>query len=496
MVDHDDHDQVDPHHPKAPATQEAKTNHKRNHTQGDKARGPSKPYVRLVTDKRREQNRRAQKAYRERLKKKLEVLEEQAASTLSQPSQHQQTTGKSSHKPVASSRTEIRIEDEEDGNINVDLESPTLPSRTKLSDTTAGPVGSAPRVINLAEAFVAAGDLPFGQGPFPSIQFQVGPETPRSLTDTSEVDNHTHDDYGDLDLRQIWAMPHRRASPQQSQRRLPDNLRGSTNIMTLTPQRTPNGLHLFTPKSPMADPYINHLHLIGEGNVEASLAVALSIGISRSQYLNDHPSHFPKCYVALNKPNPISPTNSSSPTTVSYKFAHTFMDITPELQEHLERVKPPMRPTPTQLLNPHPSYLDCIVFPYFRDHAVQASVDGILDHAELFMDLMHGGLVCWGGLSGLTNRHGKSVKSGKRDMRDSVAWNTRSWEAKRWFLEKWTWLVGTEEEEEARGDVDGIWRGSRWWWAMRGEDDTDEEKEDMDFAAARVSEIDGGNHCL
>ena len=39
-----------------------------------------KPYVRIVTDKRREQNRRAQKAYRERLKKKLEVLEEQAAA--------------------------------------------------------------------------------------------------------------------------------------------------------------------------------------------------------------------------------------------------------------------------------------------------------------------------------------------------------------------------------------------------------------------------------
>ena len=38
-----------------------------------------KPYVRIVTDKRREQNRRAQKAYRERLKKKLEDLEEQAA---------------------------------------------------------------------------------------------------------------------------------------------------------------------------------------------------------------------------------------------------------------------------------------------------------------------------------------------------------------------------------------------------------------------------------
>ncbi|KIW27592.1 uncharacterized protein PV07_07321 [Cladophialophora immunda] len=484
-----------PHHPQV---QEADTNHSRNHTQSDKTRGPRKPYVRLVTDKRREQNRRAQKAYRERLKKKLEVLEEQAASTLSHPGQHQQTPRRPSHELIEISGTETHIQDDEDGQgtVNVDLVSPALSSPAKIPHRATGPTGSGPRVINLAEAFVAAGDLPFGQGALPGIQLQVGPDTPATVTDIDEIIDHTHDDYGDIDLRQIWAMPHGPAPSQPSHQHHPGISRGSTTLMTLTPQRSPNGLQFFTPKLTVADPYMNHLHLVGEGNVEASLAVALSIGISRSQYLNDHPSHFPGCYVALNKPDPSSPTNSSSPVTVSYKFAHTFMNVTPELQEHLESVKPPMRPTPAQLLNPHPSYLDCLVFPYFRDHAVQASVDGILDHAELFMDLMHGGLVCWGGMSGLTNRHGKSVKSGKRGMSDSVAWNTRSWEAKRWFLKKWTWLVGTEEEEEARGDVDGIWRGSRWWWAMRGEDDTDEEMEETDFGGARVSEIDSASHCV
>jgi hypothetical protein len=171
------------------------------------------------------------------------------------------------------------------------------------------------------------------------------------------------------------------------------------------------------------------------------------------------------------------------------------MNITPELHDHLEGVKPPMRPTPAQLLNPHPTYLDCIVFPHFREHAVKASVDGILDHSQLFVDIMHGGLVCWGGMSGLSNRHGRSTKSGKRDMRESVAWSTRSWEAKKWFLKKWTWLIGTEEEEEARGDVDGIWKGSRWWWAMRGEEDTDDDDE-QGYAGERVSEVETGGNCL
>ncbi|OAP61417.1 hypothetical protein AYL99_03620 [Fonsecaea erecta] len=493
MGDHDLEHRHNPHRPQRTVTQEPTSNHNRNHNESSKTQGSRKPYVRLVTDKRREQNRRAQKAYRERLKKKLEVLEEQAASTLSHPSPHHQAPRTSSIDLIANSGPETRDEDEEDSdcNINIDAGSRTLPSPPKVADTTA-----VSRVINLADAFVAAGDLPFGQGSLPGIQFQVGPETPATVTNIDESNSHTHDDYGDIDLRQIWASPHNRPGSEQSQRSRPDSLRSSTTLVPLTPQWTPSERQFFIPTPTVADPYINHLHLVTEGNVEATLAVALSIGITRSQYLNDHPSHFPTCFVALNKPNLSSSGNSSSPVTVTYKFAHSFMDVTPELRDHLESVKPPMRPTPTQLLNPHPSYLDCIVFPHFRDHAVQASVDGILDHAELFMDLMHGGLVCWGGLSGLTNKHGKSVKNGKRDMRDSVAWNTRSWEAKRWFLKKWAWLVGTEEEEEARGDLDGIWRGSRWWWAMRGEDDSDDETEEINFGDARVSEIDGDSHCL
>ncbi|KAH0846161.1 hypothetical protein AYO21_09175 [Fonsecaea monophora] len=479
---------------------------------GDKTRqaasGPRKPYVRRVTDKRREQNRRAQKAYRERLKKKLEVLEEKAAgsistsaptstSGLSHSDRRRETPLTSSHERTSNSGRVSSIEDAEGddyGNINIDA-SPEFPIDITDTTTSAPIVSSGPRVINLADAFVAAGDLPFAQSAFPTIELQVGPDTPTTVTDSHETVDHTHDDYGDIDLRQIWSVPHRREQPQQQQPQThpPDPSLGSTALMTLTPQRSPLGSRFFTPKPTVADPYINHMHLVGEGNLEASLSVAISIGISRSQYLNDHPSHFPACYVALNKPDARSPTRSTSPKTVSYKIAHTFMDITPELEEHLEAVKPAMRPTPAQLLNPHPSYLDCIVFPYFRDHAVKASVEGILDHGELFMDMVHGGLVCWGGMSGLTNRHGKSIRSGKRDMRGNVAWDTRSWEAKRWFLKKWTWLIGTEDEEEARGDVHGIWRGSRWWWAMRGEDDSDEETEEADFEGARVSEI---GHCM
>ncbi|KIX09455.1 uncharacterized protein Z518_00535 [Rhinocladiella mackenziei CBS 650.93] len=403
-------------------------------------RAPRKPYVRLVTDKRREQNRRAQKAYRERLKKKLKVLEEQAVSTSS-----------NLDTPLVST-TDINVED--------------VPLFRKPSQTTNR---LDPRVIDLADAFVAAGDLPFGQGSIPSIRAPVAPPSP---TPDLESVEHVHDDYGDMNLGGIWAGPQN--SPRQDS--VPSASHSKSPVrMTFAPHRIPNRFRFPSPKT-VADPYINHMRLVGEDNIEASLAIGLSIGISRSAYLNDHPSNFPSCYVALNN---LYPRNSTS-SHVEYQFFDTAISITPQLHHHMNSVNSTLRPSPAQLLHPHPSYLDCIIFPHFRDQAVRAAVQGVLDHAELFQDLVHGGLVCWGGTSGLVNRYSRKPSCRKRDMRDSVAWSTRSWEAKRWFLKKWTWLIGTEEDEEARGDVDGIWKSSRWWRSMRGEFDSDEEDEAED----------------
>lgn len=404
---------------------------------------PRKPYVRIVTEKRREQNRRAQKAYRDKLKKKLEDLEEQAAATNIQ-----------TDTSVASTDSSAA-----DGD-------PSL-----VSSPTHAPLD--PHIINLADAFVAAGDLPFGQGPIPGLQFHIGSDI---SSPASDVVLHEHADYGDLDLKHIWAVPDHSRTNHPHHGGLPTYpAKSSTALMALTPQSThrhsPASLHLPSPPH-LGDPYKNHMRLVGEGNIEASITVALAVGITRSQYINDQPSHFPSCYVALNCPR------YPGQAPVNYKLFDTFVPVMPALQEHMDTVTPVLRPTRTQLLQPHPAYLDCIVFPHVREHAVRASVDGILDHADLFTDLMHGGLVCWGAMSGLSNRHSRNTKAGKRDMRESVAWSARSWEAKRWFLRKWAWLIGTEEEEEARGDVDGIWRGSRWWWAMRGEDDSDDDGEE------------------
>ena len=380
-----------------------------------------KPYVRVITDKRREQNRRAQKAYRERLRQKLEDLEEHAAATTITPT--------NTHRNESLDLTG----DGSGSGSDAEAVENAVPTSSSTEATFV------PH-INLADAFVAAGDLPFSGDALPGLQFQLGPDT-SILTPESDVPDEQQDDFENMPLAHIWPMPSR---PPTKKDRQYERL---SALMALTPSSSTSSRSRYDSTSPAVketfpDPYANHMRLVGEVNIEASLAVALGVGISRAQYINDHPSHFPGCYVLLD-----SPHDKTVARPVTYNIVGMYISVTTETAVHMNRIAPALRPTPSQLTSPHPAYLDCIVFPYFRDKAVKASVEGILDHGDLFMDIMHGGLMCWGGRAGGSALSRMAREGdGKRGMRESVAWDTRSWEAKRWFLDKWTWLVGTEDE--------------------------------------------------
>lgn len=226
-----------------------------------------------------------------------------------------------------------------------------------------------------------------------------------------------------------------------------------------------------------ADPQMNHLRIGPVNLIEASIAIGQLIGISRAAYLNDHPSQLPGCYVALNG-GVIESGSVRASRTAIYTFSRDqSMAVTPQLAEHLAvTVKgSSLRPSPAQLTTPHPAYLDCIIFPHLRDAAVRASADGILDHVSLFTDLLSGGLVCWGSASDSLSLSRRRRRH--HSMSDSVAWSTRSWEATPWFLAKWAWLIGSENDERLRGDTEGVWLGSRWWRNLRGDLDSDSDSD-------------------
>ena len=424
-----------------------------------------KPYARPMTEKRKEQNRRSQKLYRERLKKKLEELEEKVQD---------KTQLKQSPSPL---EAVVRGIPEHFSESAI----PNIVSKNKNY------------IIDLNAAFTAGGDLSLpNDHTLPTFELgfrdhgwqSVSPSSTPSMADSVTADESSIPKYlaaglyapvdpDSADMRLMWPVPihfwtESYTPPTANEQRVvrPHSSLSSARItpsLTRSPySRITSGIS--TP-SGIPSPYLNHLRLLGETAFAATLAIAATLGITRSSYINDHPS-------------PLGPFGEHAPI---YNYKAIPKDL---------------RPTREQTTLCHPSYLDCIVFPKFRSAAIALSARGELDHCSLFLDIMHDGLICWG-------NECASASTG-RDMRDGVAWSKRSWEARPWFLRKWAWLLAIDPTIEgiglARGDgvvvdedehdIDGMFEGSRWWRMMRGEefDENITQKQNQESESPAVEE--------
>ena len=386
------------------------------------ATGRRKPYVRVITEKRREQNRRSQKAYRDRLKKRLEGLEELEEQLKARTPQ------------VSSSEADYFVQESQSGlnyvqnETEYSLGGPHDGSRLHHNPSDLS-------VIDLGDAFEAGGDLPVpAESTLPLLNIAIRPRPPSGTTPRPGPSQWTVS-------RQPWpAFPpdHQSASP------LPDEF---SETLVSSPRAPTTPISSWPGFSLRA----NFLRLQGENSLAACFAIAATLGISQDSYINDHQSPFYLSSRAFDSGFLASgtefgytpPSYLESPSLTGYP--------TPSLHSHhsLAKIKPDLRPSSTQLLTPHPSYLDCIIYPSFRDRAIELSAANKLNHWDLFFDIINDGLVCWG-------------SANNTGMENGVAWSMRSWEARPWFLKKWWFLAGGEDEE--------VWQGSRWWWSMRGED--------------------------
>ncbi|KAF7540176.1 hypothetical protein G7054_g1622 [Neopestalotiopsis clavispora] len=114
-------------------------------------------------------------------------------------------------------------------------------------------------------------------------------------------------------------------------------------------------------------------------------------------------------------------------------------------------IPPDLRPTADQFLIPHHPYIDLIPWPTFRSNVLSAISQNppTINEDDLCMDLANDGVRCWGNTG--VSLHGRGEGS---------PWDSRSWEATPWFLEKWRCLIGGEDDE--------ISRNSAWWRVMQG----------------------------
>ena len=231
-----------------------------------------KKYVRVITEKRREQNRRSQKAYRERLKKRLEGLEELEEKIKAKDPQEEHSRA-NAPPPEAQG-----LENEQD----------------QIADFTFDDVASAyPAIIDLGDAFHVSGDLSLPGGsslPLVDIAIRTHSSSPPDFspalaTTTSTPPLPTVQDIdlfpfaADPDFPIAWPAP---TVPRSS----PTNQ--SPHSTTLSDQLLP-----FSPASSAAhyaaswpgfSPQANHLRLQGFNFLTAQMTVAASLGISRESY--------------------------------------------------------------------------------------------------------------------------------------------------------------------------------------------------------------------
>ncbi|KAK6362654.1 hypothetical protein TWF730_000109 [Orbilia blumenaviensis] len=112
-----------------------------------------------------------------------------------------------------------------------------------------------------------------------------------------------------------------------------------------------------------------------------------------------------------------------------------------KVQQKFADIAEPLQPSALQCMTPHKAYIDVFPFPDFRERVIKAASGGLINELEFCADLGKSALMCWG------NGHGKY---------GGEPWNPRSWEAQPWFIEKWDALIDDELKECSK-----FWRNLR-----------------------------------
>ncbi|KAF2454704.1 hypothetical protein BDY21DRAFT_373950 [Lineolata rhizophorae] len=461
------------------STDSRKTVAAANQAEPKPAATEKKKRVRPRTEERRAQNRRAQKTYRERQKQKIKELEEQIAARAS---------GKEQNESLNNQPTDARPQSAPtpESAPNAENVGPAAKSHSGVAGVDVGGSDAADQpagIEGLFDDLIASVGLdnpipPFdapitdptslapdgGLNDYASSNLVDGVEWQSSLNGWNislsldgplPIRNATPrvEDLGDLEIPPLLPeleRPGNQASSSESSISTPNDsslFLGSSSLGSRTGQ--PEAYRTGTLPPPSygtsiqsnaviyhtqslsptagASPQRNYLNLSDQVWVTASLAIGETIGITPSMFFEEKPSPF------------FRPSLHGKPCSVvatSLAQSTAFLGI-----------KRDLRPTASQLALMHPSYLDLLIFSGMREKSIMTLALSGFDQLDFINDMLNGGLVCWGNVA-------------QSDRRASgVPWDRRSWEAKRWFLEKWSALVDEE-----------MWECSRWWWAMRGEE--------------------------
>ncbi|KAI1857012.1 uncharacterized protein JN550_013505 [Neoarthrinium moseri] len=185
--------------------------------------------------------------------------------------------------------------------------------------------------------------------------------------------------------------------------------------------------------SQFADPYLNTLQTAESLLISAYIANATSLGFGIDLLV--------PC-----KEECLSPFYRADVNTGTDP-----MDLLTEARLKAAGAPEHLQPTLPQVLYPHHAALDVIPIPVLRERVITMSVTlpHLFNNQEMKVDVFyHRALTCWR-YDGRETGQGGSFQP----------WDMRSWEAARWFLQKWRLVVDGEKGE--------LWEQSERWRAQR-----------------------------
>ncbi|KAK4234741.1 hypothetical protein C8A03DRAFT_47002 [Achaetomium macrosporum] len=382
------------------------------HKEGEKKAKPA----RRDPEKRRQQNQRAQKKYREKKKQRITELEQLVASI----SPGLDSGAGFGPDPAASKSAEALTSAQSSSNTTETLETAQLPS-TLLGELDDSTTVQAQPIEDFDVYQTTSGALTIA--PYQTPDNAVATPNRHQLGESSLSACPDHIAFTGWSVEYFncgCKTPH-------IQIRGPGfkcSARGRESFALATFNYFP-------------DPWMNNLRLEQLCIVEAMLRNCLAIGITQDMWCSaDSISPFYR---------QIEPSSSSCGAAGDDAIVRAVQGI-------FRTLKPDLRPCREQISAPHHPYIDILPFPTVRANLIKQG--SAIDEDEFFYDLLNG-LICWGGAG--AGRHDDRIGAGS-----GTPWESRSWEAKECFIQKWWSIVGGEDGE--------LTRQSRWWRSLRGED--------------------------
>ncbi|KAI3392031.1 hypothetical protein diail_6327 [Diaporthe ilicicola] len=374
---------------------------------GDTSKAGKRRPVRRDPEKRRLQNIQAQKKYREKLKKRVEHLESLAASVRGG------TAATSATTPEVSPSVAVVVQS--------DPSDSTTPNQHCAHHEAQQSHSHGIDFLDFLVDF---------SSPSPSSsESTASSETtlwdPSLSVDFSRVipnkDTACRSEYwvGLIDCGCV--RPHVQVSSETARDW------GDMKVLNIGPS-------LFKP-----DPYMNKLRIERICILEAIMSNCLQIGITEDKFCG---------------PGAISPFFRPGGNMYAVDNAGPDNAVV-TVQRMFKTLKPDVRPIREQVTMMHRPMIDVLPFPTFRKNLIGCG--DAINEEELYHDVLDG-LLCWGGAG--VAKSDRDTSTGY--VSTGTPWDSRSWEARPWFLHKYWTLLGGEDGE--------LVRQSEWWRSMRGDD--------------------------